>query len=374
MKKMLDSLPVTGLRLGLRLWAIACIAAAPLAAGAQASAMSDLMFQSESNAARQLSWRGYTLSNQESAGGNRYWQYWWSAQRGDCLRVAINHGQVTQIIGARPRDCAQSGGGVPPPFGGSGGSWGDGGGGPQADLVGRPESVVARELPGRGYMLSNTVSASGGYWQYWWSGQRGQCLRVAVNQGQVTQIIAASPNDCPQRDGSPPFGGSGGSWGGGGSGPQSDLVDRPESVAARELPRRGYLLSNTVPAGSGYWQYWWSGQRGQCLRVAVNQGRVTQILSTSPGDCPRQGGGYPPPPPIGPDTMPVPNDLLNASVSTAERVMPQRGYVLVRTAGAQGGGYWQYWWQQPGQQCIRLAVNNGRITQVAPRASPDCQR
>ncbi len=372
MKNVPDFFPRPRLRLGLRLLASACIAAAPLAAGSQASAMADLMFQSESNAARQLSWRGYTLSNQESAGGNRYWQYWWSAQRGDCLRVAINHGQVTQIIGTRPRDCAQSEGGAPPPFGGSGGNWGDGGG-PQSDLVGRPESVVARELPRRGYMPSHTVPASGGYWQYWWSGQGGQCLRVAVNLGQVTQIISTSANDCPQRDGSPNFGGSGGSWGGGGSGAQPDLVGLPGSAAARELPRRGYLLSNTVPAGSGYWQYWWSGQRAQCLRVAVNQARVTQILVTNPGDCPRQGGGFPPPP-VGLDTMPVPNDLLNRSVSTAERAMPQRGYVLVRTAGTQGGGYWQYWWHDPGQQCIRLAVNNGLITQVTPRARSDCQR
>jgi len=381
MKSVPESLPMQGLRLGLRLLASACIAAASLAAGAQPSAMSDLMFQSESNAAKQLSRRGYMLSNQESAGGNRYWQYWWSAQRGECLRVAINHGQVTQLIGAHPGDCPQRGGGVPPPFGGSGGGWGggsSGGSSPQSDLVDRPESVAARELQRRGYLLSNTVSASGGYWQYWWSAQRGECLRVAINHGQVTQLIGAHPGDCPQRGGGvpPPFGGSGGAWGGssgGGSSPQSDLVDRPESVAARELQRRGYLLSNTVSADHGYWQYWWSGQRGQCLRVAVNQGRVTQILVTNPAECPRHDGGFRPPP-VGPGAVPEPTDLLNQSVSTAERSMPQRGYVLIRTAGAQGAGYWQYWWHGAGQQCIRVAVNSGRITQVAPRSSPDCQR
>ena len=346
----------------------AVLAGAALGAGAQPSAMPDLMFQSQANASAQLGWRGYTLSNQESAGGNRFWQYWWNGQRGECLRVAINHDQVTQIIATRPSDCPNRAGGLPPPSGG-GGSWGGGGGSPQADLVYRPEAQAARELQRRGYLLSNTVAAGAGYWQYWWSGERGQCLRVAVNGGQVSQIIATNPAECPQRGGGPqpPFGGGGG---GGGGSPQADLVYRPEAQAARELQRRGYQLSNTVPAGAGFWQYWWSGQSGQCLRVAVNAGQVSQIITTRPDECPRRGGGGGGLPPTG---GAVPNDMLNQSVGTVERVMPQRGYQLSNTVPA-GAGFWQFWWQDASQQCVRLAVNGGRVTQVTPRGRGDCRR
>lgn len=233
------------------------------------------------------------------------------------------------------------------------------------DLLNQSESRVAQQLPWRGYAMTHQVSAGGGgYWQFWWNAQRSNCLRVAVNQGRVTQVISVDPAHCPNHGdfAPPPVHGRG---------DPTDLLHRPESVAANELPRRGYALSNVASAGANaYWQYWWSAQRGQCLRLAVNQAQVTQVVTTGAGECQQRGGSMPQPP-AGPRE---PVDLVNQSAGAVERAMFERGYVLANSAGAHGGGFWQYWWNERGAQCVRLAVNNGHVTQVVSTGRSDCRR
>jgi hypothetical protein len=145
------------------------------------------------------------------------------------------------------------------------------------DLMYQPADFASRTLPQRGYDLAGTNSAKGNaYWQYWWSNARGQCVRLAVNDYRVTQVIGANPGDCNRGSvpayPTPPA-------------DNSDLVYQGEDYSARELPRRGYVLTHSAAAGSGYWQYWWSAQREQCVRVAVNGGRVSQLITTDEHDC-----------------------------------------------------------------------------------------
>jgi hypothetical protein len=54
--------------------------------------------------------------------------------------------------------------------------------------------------------------------------------------------------------------------------------------------------------------------------------------------------------------------------------MFERGYVMANSAGAHGGGFWQYWWNERGAQCVRLAVNHGQVTQVVSTGRSDCRR
>jgi hypothetical protein len=146
------------------------------------------------------------------------------------------------------------------------------------DLMYQPADFASRTLPQRGFDLAGTTSAKGNsYWQYWWSGARAQCVRLAVNDYRVTQVIGAGAGDCNRATNlpaapTPPA-------------DNSDLVYQGEDYSARELPRRGYTLTHSAAAGSGYWQYWWSSQREQCLRVAVNGGRVSQLITTDEHDC-----------------------------------------------------------------------------------------
>jgi hypothetical protein len=147
-----------------------------------------------------------------------------------------------------------------------------------ADLMYQPGDYATRTLPQRGYELAGTASARGNaYWQYWWNTPRAQCVRLAVNDHRVTQVIATDARDCNRGSGAP-------------AQPtppadNSDLVRQAEDYSARELPRRGYVLTHSAAAGSGYFQYWWNPQREQCLRVAVNGGRVSQTITTDEHDC-----------------------------------------------------------------------------------------
>lgn len=146
------------------------------------------------------------------------------------------------------------------------------------DLMYQPADYAWRTLSQRGFDLAGTHSAKGNaYWQYWWSNPRAQCVRLAVNDNRVTQVIGANAGDCGRGSAAPAYPTP--------PADNSDLVYQGEDTSARELPRRGYVLTHSAAAGAGYWQYWWNPQREQCVRVAVNGGRVSQLITTDEHDC-----------------------------------------------------------------------------------------
>ncbi len=70
----------------------------------------------------------------------------------------------------------------------------------------------------------------------------------------------------------------------------SDLVYQGDSFAARELPKRGYVLTHTDVRDGKAWQYWWNAQAARCARVTVAEGRVTDARDTDEHDCDQQPG------------------------------------------------------------------------------------
>jgi hypothetical protein len=145
------------------------------------------------------------------------------------------------------------------------------------DLMYQPADFASRTLPQRGFEFAGTVPTTGNaYREYWWSNARGQCVRLAVNDYRVTQVVGTGAPECNRgsaASAAPP------------PADNADLVNQAEDYAARELPRRGYVLMNSAPARSGYWQYWWNEQREQCVRVSFNDGRVTRLKATDEHDC-----------------------------------------------------------------------------------------
>jgi hypothetical protein len=331
------------------------IGAAPSVARAQASSLGDLNQRSESDASRELSRRGYVMTHRAAAQGSSYWTFWWSAARSQCVRVAVNGGRVTQLIDTNAASCGQR------PLGGQPAA-----GHATDDLENKRADDVSREMSRRGYVLIDEVAAEGtSRWQFWWSAAISRCVSVAVDGGQTTQVITADPRSCGRA--------AGGGWGSGGAAGAGagDLVNRDAADAGREMSRRGYLMSRQVAAqGASYWQFWWHAARSSCMRMAVNGGRVTQLIAADAGSCNRRpgsggapGGGYG-----------SSNDLMYRDVHGAGREMQRRGYVLMQTESAKGGAYWQYWWSQRRGECTRFAINGGKVTQITPSDARSCRR
>jgi hypothetical protein len=148
-----------------------------------------------------------------------------------------------------------------------------------------------------------------------------------------------------------------------------DLLYQSSEYASRAMPQRGYVLTGSAAAkGNSFWQYWWSDARGQCVRLAVNDYRVTQAVGVGSGECQR-AGQLPAMPPAALNN----SDLLNQGDDYVSRQLPLRGYVLAHSATGTNG-YWQYWWNAQRDQCIRVAVNGNRATQIVTTDEHDCNQ
>ena len=149
-----------------------------------------------------------------------------------------------------------------------------------------------------------------------------------------------------------------------------DIAYQDSDYASRAMSQRGYALTGSTSAkGNSFWQYWWSDARGQCVRLAVNDYRVTQLIGTGAGDCNR-GANLP----VAPQARSDNSDLVNQSEDYVARQLPVRGYVLSHSASAKGGSYWQYWWSAQRDQCVRVAVNDGRASQLITTDEHDCNQ
>jgi hypothetical protein len=71
----------------------------------------------------------------------------------------------------------------------------------------------------------------------------------------------------------------------------SDLLYQGDDFAARELPRRGYVLTHSVPRQNAIHQFWWNASRDYCVRIAVERGRVSEVKSSDDHDCNQRSGG-----------------------------------------------------------------------------------
>jgi hypothetical protein len=236
-----------------------------------------------------------------------------------------------------------------------------------ADLVNQGEDYVSRQLPLRGYVLTHSATAQNGYWQYWWSSQRDQCIRVAVNGNRATQIIATDEHDCNQTAG-------------GSSGPskgaqiaiaaaalagvavlahkshesQKDrAAQSPQDVADFErgyrdaLYNQGYHNYNNRPDYSdGY-------SKGSEKRAAETGYRSNQ----------GQHSGY-----AGYVNV---NDLVGARAAGADSDLRARGFVD-KGGYKQGERAFSKWWNGGTRQCLNMVVRDGRVERLESIVEGNC--
>jgi hypothetical protein len=339
----------------------AATAAAPLAAAAQASEMPDLVYERESHAAQQLPARGYTLSHTQSARQGSYWQYWWNAQRSQCLRVAVNNLQVTQIISTSAGDCQQRGGS-------GGGGWPLNDGIP-TDLAYRDAGYASNQLSYRGYVLSHSASAKdGAYWQYWWSHQRAQCLRIAVNRDQVTQVIRTDEHDCNQHV----SGSSGPSKGAqvaiaaaaiAGVAALAHKSHESDKDRAAQSPQEVAEFERGYRDGM-YHQGYHNYNNSRDYGAGYNKGTERRDAETSYRSSAGAHSGY-----AGYVNL---IDLNGVRGSSAEDELRARGFAS-RGGYKEGNRSINTWWNGNTRQCVNVAVQDGRVANVSPIPDSNCR-
>ena len=71
----------------------------------------------------------------------------------------------------------------------------------------------------------------------------------------------------------------------------SDLLYQGDDFAARELPRRGFVLTHSAERQNAIHQFWWNTSGSYCVRVAVERGRVAEVKSSDDHDCNQRSSG-----------------------------------------------------------------------------------
>jgi hypothetical protein len=232
----------------------------------------------------------------------------------------------------------------------------------------QPADFASRTLPQRGFELAGTNSAKGNaYWQYWWSGQREQCVRVAVNGGRVTQLITTDEHDCNQTVSSAK---------GPSKGAQVAIAaaaiagvaalahkshesnkDRatqsPQDVAEFErgyrdgLYGQGYHNYNNRPDFSdGY-------SKGSEKRSAETGYRSNQAPHSGYAGCVNV------------------NDLVGARGASADGELRSRGFTD-KGGDQQSGRAISMWWNARTRQCLNMVLRDGRVERLDPIAEGHC--
>lgn len=333
-------------------------AAAPLAAAAQAAEMPDLVYERESYAAQQLPARGYTLSHTQTARQGSYWQYWWSSQRNQCLRVAVNNTQVTQIITTSANDCQQR----------SGSGWPSHSAEP-TDLAYRDAGYASRAMSDRGYVLSHSATAKdGAYWQYWWSYPQSRCMRLAINRDQVTQVVPTDEHDCNQH-------------GSGSSGPSkgAQVAIAAAAIAGvaalahksheSEKDRASQSPQNVADFERGYrdglyHQGYHNYNNSRDYSDGYNKGTDRRASETSYRSYGGSHSGY--------SSYVNLQDLNGARASSADGEMRSRGFTG-RGGYKDGEHSMTTWWNASTRQCVSMAVQDGRVAHLSAIPESNCR-
>jgi hypothetical protein len=256
---------------------VGALAGAPLPALSQPSELLDLKNHSEEHAARELSRRGYFLTQTLSRHGALH-QFWWSQSRDYCVRIAVERNRVTEVKSSDDHDCNQRN------RDGKGPSQGAQMAIAAAAILGvaalahkshendkdrasqSPQEVAEFErgyrdgLYHQGYHNYNNRREYGnGY-------QKGQEARAAETPYRSNQGHHSGYSSYVN---------------------VNDLVGARASGAEDDLRSRGFRNTSGYKAKDRAHTYWWNGNTRQCLNAAVHDGRMESIESTAESYCQR---------------------------------------------------------------------------------------
>lgn len=255
--------------------ALAATFASPAALAQAPRSLSDLVGARAAGGETQLEARGYVHIKTEK-GDDRAWSYWWQPQRRECVSVAVFDGRFDAITATPAADCNQSARKA-----GSDASAAAALAGVAiigaAALAHRShnhddgkhfDDARAEEQFDRGFR-------DGLYAQSYHNYDRSDAYSDGYSKG-----VAQRNHETQYRDGHA-------AWAGGyqPSVNVNDLVTQRAAGADVELQRRGFRTVNAYQAGATSYTIRSNDQTGQCMQVAVTDGRVRYIAALKKSAC-----------------------------------------------------------------------------------------
>lgn len=286
----------------------------------------DLIGSSSSLTEKSLRDQGFEFIRRQNS-GNVTFSYWWKAATKTCLSVQSEYGKTTAVTGKPAGECGRDDS--------------------QAyifDLVGQSTYKAESTLLAQGFELTRRQNSGYTSMSYWWKGATQTCLSLRGDNGKTTSINKSSPGDC----------GKGVS--------QSNvygLVGKSTYTAESYLRSRGFQVSRRQNSGNTVYGYWWKKSTNTCIGLRSDYGKVTTSVQNAPSECAKD------------ETQGIIYEIVGKSTWTGESYLVSKGFELSRKQNS-GNVVYGYWWRETTRTCLRVRIENGRITAADQRSARDC--
>lgn len=214
-----------------------------------------------------------------------------------------------------------------------------------------------------------SLSPQGGANQY--KDQKGRDVKRIASTGDMQQFKWAHRNITVNFDRNS-HGGGDYNHGNGYRSP-SDLVGVRARDGEAELENMGYEFVKSSKGSDRIWSNWWNHSRRECITVVTMNGRYDSVtMDTSAFDCDRDGshnnsshhGGG------GKESY---SDLVGARASSADSALRDRGFSNVDSFKS-GNAAYTIWYNRRSDQCLQMAVADGRADSIVDiQTHPQCR-
>lgn len=282
--------------------AATAMAATPIAAK-KAETLRDLVGVSGASAETQLANRGFEYTTGNTANGSAY-SYWWDRSGNDCVVVEVRQGRVVAINNAKAEDCGKKSGSNDAAIAAAAvGAVAIG-----AILLSSKDKDKHRNEYNQDWQEVQVHNTQSGTLRIFRSPDKNSRVRDEVREGSFLRNYGCDNYNgeswCEVRTmngrssgwardrylrvtGNYPgwggSGGSGGGWGGGnggnwGNGNYGYLTGARPERAEDTLRQRGFRVVDNSRAGQTYYSIWYSYRSRECLRMAVEDNRVRNVV------------------------------------------------------------------------------------------------
>lgn len=280
--------------------AVAAMAAAPIAAK-KAESLRDLIGVSGASAETQLAQRGFEYIS-GNKNDNTSSSYWWDRSGNDCVVVEVRQGRVAAINNAKAEDCGKKSGSNDGAIAAAAiGAVAIG-----AILLSRKDKDKHRDQYNQDWQRVQVHNTQSGSARIFRNPDKNSRVRGDVREGEfmrnygcdnyngeswceVSTMNGRTTGWARDRylrvsygDGYPDYGSGGGypggGWGGSGNGNYGYLTGARPERAEDTLRQRGFRRVDSSNSGRGYSSIWFNRGSRECLRMAVEDNKVRNVV------------------------------------------------------------------------------------------------
>ena len=246
-----------------------------------------------------------------------------------------------------------------------------------ADLEGASAYGAERDLQSRGYHRISMSPGDERVWSYWWNPSRRECVSLVTSDGQVTGVSSAASSDCNQSSSS--SGASVSSSGADSSQAAAVALGAAALIGAVALAHNSHQHKdgkhyddNGKEAdyergyrdgmySTGYHNYSHSNAYSDGYEAGARQ----RGYETSYRNGYYEGAGY--------SRYSSYGNLQYEDKDQAHRDLQRKGYERVDSYRNDNGNKVELYWNDVTQQCLSLAIRNGRVDSVHSVPKRNCR-